>query len=339
MRRLMAFLRSGRGLPSFAAAVLGWMVLVILWGSVVRATGSGAGCGDHWPLCNGDFFPHHPRLATVIEFAHRSMSGVCTALVAALIAWTFLAQPRGSRVRKAAVWSGVLLLTEALLGAVLVLGGFVERNTSDMRVLVQSVHLTNTLLLLGVLSLAWWWQRSRPELPRPELPRPEPPGTARGEHPRARALAAAALAFTILTGATGSIAALADTLFPSTNLRNALLADLSSSSPLLVRMRWIHPAASLLAIACIAALAFTLPRRRAQLLAGLIGLQIVLGVADVLALAPIYLQVLHLLGADLLWIALVILASEVLSRRHDPGDAASATNARVAEPLLVTEGA
>ena len=85
-----------RGLRGYAAGVLGFMVLVILWGAVVRATGSGAGCGNHWPLCNGDYFPHHPRLATVIEFTHRSMSGVCTALVAVLMAWTFLARPRGA---------------------------------------------------------------------------------------------------------------------------------------------------------------------------------------------------------------------------------------------------
>ena len=151
--------RTNRALAAYAAAVLGFMILVILWGAVVRATGSGAGCGDRWPLCNGDFFPHHPRIATIIEFTHRSMSGICTVLVAALISWTFVARPRGDRARKAVVWSGVLLVTEALLGAVLVLGGYVDRNTSDARVAVQCIHFTNTMLLLGALSLTWWWLR------------------------------------------------------------------------------------------------------------------------------------------------------------------------------------
>src|ERR1700761_2591746 len=98
------FIRRGRGLPAFAATTVAVMVAVILWGAVVRITSSGAGCGNHWPLCNGDFFPHHPRLATIIEYLHRSMTGIVTTLVAALIAWTFLSRPRGDRARRAVVW-------------------------------------------------------------------------------------------------------------------------------------------------------------------------------------------------------------------------------------------
>ena len=312
---MLRFLRSGRGLPVFAAVALGWMILVILEGAVVRATGSGAGCGSRWPLCNGDFIPHHPRLATVIEFTHRSMTGICTVLVAGVVGWTFLAQPRNSRVRKAAVWSGVLLITEAFLGAVLVLGGYVEHNASDTRVLVQCVHFTNTMLLLGALSLAWWWQRDRGNVVLP------------GSAPRQ--LSGLALAFTVLTGATGSVAALADTLFPSTNLRTALLADLSSSSPLLVRMRWMHPAASAASFLLIGALAFIVKGGRGRLLYRLLGLQLVLGVADVLALAPVSLQVLHLLGADVLWVALVCVASDVRQRVRD----------RVSTPVIAESAA
>lgn len=295
----LKFLRSGRGLSTFAGLALGWMVLVILWGAVVRATGSGAGCGAHWPLCNGDFFPSHPRLATLIEFTHRSMSGICTALVAALIGWTFLAHPRGDRVRRAAVWSGALLFTEALLGALLVLGGYVEHNTSNMRVAMQCVHFTNTMLLLGALTLAWWWQRPH------RLP------ASRGNPPKG--IAAAALGFMVLTGATGSVAALADTLFPATSLRSALLADLSPASPLLVRMRFLHPAASLGAFLLIGALAFRLSQGRRNLLLSFLASQLLLGIVDVLALAPVWLQIAHLLGADLLWIALVSSAADVLS--------------------------
>ena len=298
MRRALEFLRSGRWLSAFAAAVLGWMVLVILWGAVVRATGSGAGCGAHWPLCNGDFVPRHPRLATVIEFTHRSMSGICTGLVAALLAWTFLAHPSGSRVRKAAAWSGLLLITEALLGAVLVLGGYVEHNASNARVAMQCIHFTNTMVLLGTLTLAWWWQR-------PRL-------TAVTDSAVPSRLGIAALAFTVLTGATGSVAALADTLFPATDLRSALMADLSASSPLLVRMRWIHPAASLGASLLIGALALRVGRTRKVVLFSLLAAQVVLGVADVFALAPVSLQVLHLLGADLLWISLIAIAADAL---------------------------
>ncbi len=306
MRRLFQRLRSGRGLSAFAAVTLAWMIFVVLEGAVVRATGSGAGCGNHWPLCNGEVFPTHPRLATVIEFAHRSITAVCTALVAVLIAWTFLAQAPGARARKAALWSGLLLLTEALLGAVLVLGGYVEHNASDARVLVQCVHFSNTLLLLGALSLAWWWQR------------PRPPLSFAAAAPRGLALGAIALM--VLTGATGSVAALADTLFPSTSLRSALLADLAPSSPLLIRMRWMHPAASTGVFLLTALLAMRIGRQRGRVLWALLASQLLLGLADVLTLAPTTLQVAHLLGADLLWIALVVTASDVVqaARAHSP---------------------
>lgn len=291
--------RTSRALSTYAAAVLGFMVLVILWGAVVRATGSGAGCGDRWPLCNGDFFPHHPRIATVIEFTHRSMSGICTALVAVLIGWTFVARPRGDRSRKAAVWSGVLLITEALLGAVLVLGGYVNRNASDARVVMQCVHFTNTMLLLAALTLTWWWLRTSA---RESVERTEIQG--------GRGLAWFALAATIVTGATGSVAALADTLFPSPSLREGLAEDFAANSPLLVHMRWMHPAAAMVALVAALMLCGKVSRPAAQWIAGLLLLQIVLGVADVLALAPVSLQVLHLLGADLFWIALVATCSE-----------------------------
>ena len=308
MRRLLVFFRSGQGLPTYAALTLAWMILVVLEGAVVRATGSGAGCGDHWPLCNGQFLPHHPRLATIIEFTHRSMTGVCTALTAGLIAWTFLAHPRGARARKAVVWSGLLLVTEALLGAILVLGRFVEHNTSDLRVLVQGIHFTNTMVLLAALALAWWWQKPRPEL--------------RATNPLAPRLAPWALFCTILTGATGSVAALADTLFPAPTLHAAFLADVDPNSPLLIRMRWMHPAASLAAFILIAAIAFALQRGRLTLLL-LLASQFLLGIADVFALAPLTLQVLHLLGADLLWCALVITSACLLKGARAPADLAN----------------
>ena len=301
MSKLLTWVRGGRGLRGYAAVVLGFMVLVILWGAVVRATGSGAGCGNHWPLCNGDFFPHHPRLATVIEFTHRSMSGVCTTLVAVLIAWTFLARPRGDRARRAVVWSGVLLLTEALLGAVLVKGGYVEQNASDMRVVVQCVHFTNTMLLMAALTLTWWWLGERENTLRTGV-------TARG-------IAWTALAATVLVGATGSVAALADTLFPSPSLSAGFAQDFAASAPLLVRMRWLHPAAAIVGLGCAIWLSLALRSRPARWLLLLIAAQFLLGAADVLLLAPVWMQVLHLLGADLYWIALVAVCAEVFSAK------------------------
>src|SRR5208282_4295604 len=108
-------------LPRFAWGVLAYNVLVILWGAVVRATSSGAGCGAHWPLCNGTVLQVHPRLATLIELAHRMSSGLTLPLVLVLLVWTFRATMRGHLARIAAVLATLFTFNEALLGALLVL--------------------------------------------------------------------------------------------------------------------------------------------------------------------------------------------------------------------------
>jgi len=291
----------------FAWIVLGFFILVVLWGAVVRASGSGGGCGTNWPLCNGDFVPHHPRLATIIEFTHRSTSGICTVLLAALAFWTFAITPRRHRARRAVLWSVALLIVEAFLGAVLVLRGYVENNISTGRVVAQSIHFTNTMLLMAALALTAWFLR-RPA--SPAAPRfPAPSGT--------RGIAIVAILATILVGATGSLAALADTLFPSTSVLAGLASDFAAGSPLLVRMRWFHPAATILGCVCVLLLIRAeKPRHPFRGLSGLVlasmALQFLLGAADVLLLAPTWMQVLHLLGADVYWIALVILAARSL---------------------------
>ena len=137
----------------YAWGVVGYNVLVILWGALVRATGSGAGCGNHWPLCNGEVIPLSPRVDTVIEFTHRCMTGGSTFLVIGLLLWTFRATVKKQAARVLAVASMVLLLNEAFLGALLVKLGYVTGNQSMGRVVVLSVHLSNTLLLLAALTL------------------------------------------------------------------------------------------------------------------------------------------------------------------------------------------
>ena len=71
--------------------VLAFNLLVILWGAYVRASGSGAGCGAHWPLCNGEVIPRAPSVATLIEYSHRLTSGLALLGVLALLAWTWRA--------------------------------------------------------------------------------------------------------------------------------------------------------------------------------------------------------------------------------------------------------
>jgi cytochrome c oxidase assembly protein subunit 15 len=291
--------RSMRPVARFAWTTLGFFILVVLWGAVVRATGSGGGCGSNWPLCNGDYFPHHPRLATVIEFTHRSTSGVCTFLLIALGVLTFRVTPQRHRARTAVLWAGFLLVTEALLGAMLVLKHWVEANVSTGRVIAQCVHLTNTMLFMAALALTAWFLTDRVQI-----------ASRREGH---RPMALLAIVSTLLVAATGSLAALADTLFPSPNLAAAFAADAAAASPALIRMRWLHPAAAVLSVVFVLLLVRVEGLRHpiARIVVAMLALQFVLGVGDVLLLAPIWMQVLHLLSADIYWIALVLLASDV----------------------------
>jgi len=287
-------------LRGLAWATLGWNVLVVLWGAVVRATQSGAGCGNNWPLCNGQVIPVSPRIDTIIEFTHRMMTGGSSVLVLALLVSIFIATEKSNRARAAAVVSTVLLVNEAFLGYLLVTLGYVTTNRSLGRVVVLSIHLSNTLLLLAALTVtAALVQRGEA---RPYV-------TA---SLRTRWWIFAGLVSTLIVGVSGSLAALGDTLFPSTTLAQAFAQDFSAAAPLLLRVRWVHPA-----MACVAAVfvAWSIVRSRGGLrwvVAMLLGLQFLLGVADVLLLAPVWMQILHLFGADLYWIALVLLSLSLL---------------------------
>ena len=188
---------------------------MVFWGAYVRATGSGAGCGNHWPLCNGEVTPHSPSLQTVIEFTHRASSGVDLLLVGVLVYWAFRAFPHRHPVRRGAVLSAVFLVTEALLGASLVLLHHVADNASVSRVYSLSLHLANTLTLLACLALTAWWAGGHP------------PVRLRG---RALWIAAATLLTVVAAGITGAIAALGDTLFPAPSLAAGLARDFDPAS-------------------------------------------------------------------------------------------------------------
>jgi heme a synthase len=291
-----------RSLCRFAWGVLAYNVAVIVWGSAVRATGSGAGCGDHWPLCNGTVVQHHPAVATMIEFAHRATSGVDLLCVLALFFWTFAATPRRHFARACATAVLVLSLNEALLGALLVLLGHTANDRSPSRAFYLGLHLTNTLLLLAALALAAHFLARR---------RANQRGALRLHAPAA---ALTGLIATLIVGVTGSLAALGDTLYPAHNLLAAVAQDFSPGSSWLLRIRWFHPAVSLIAGGFILWLVVRSLRQPADrgLAAGvllLLGLQYLLGVADLAFLAPTGLQMAHLFGADLLWIALVVLSA------------------------------
>lgn len=288
----------------YAWRTLAFNVAVVLWGAYVRASGSGAGCGNHWPLCNGQVTPHSPQLKTIIEFTHRATSGpIDVAMVTLLLVWAFRAFPKRHPVRLGATLSMIFLLTEALIGAGLVLLGHVEKNASITRAYSLSTHLINTLTLLACLTLTAWWAGGNPRL------------KVRG---RSGWWAGASLGAVVLLGVTGAIAALGDTLFPAQSLAAGMAQDWDPAANIFLRLRGLHP---LLAAGVGTWLAFYAVSTaslfpRAKRLAWRMGLclagQMAAGVLNLLLLAPIWMQIVHLLLADLLWISLVLLAAETL---------------------------
>ena len=194
-------------LPRFAWSVLVYNVAVVLWGAVVRATSSGAGCGDHWPLCNGVVVQTHPRLATLIELAHRMTSGITVIAILLLLVWIFRSTVAGHLARITVVAATVLIFNEALLGALLVLLRLTADNRSPARAVYLSLHLANTLLLLAALALSAHFLSRREAFDR---------RTVRFAHlPQVMTGLVAILA----VGMTGTLAALSDTLFPASSVR------------------------------------------------------------------------------------------------------------------------
>jgi heme A synthase len=294
---------SARWFAPYAWSVLAFNIAVVLWGAFVRATGAGAGCGQHWPLCNGEMLPRSPSLNTIIEFTHRATSGIDLALVAILVVWAFRAFPRYHAVRQGATLSAIFLITEALLGAALVLLGHVAGNPSLAHAYSLSAHLLNTLTLLACLTLTAWWATHKAPL------------RVAG---RAAWMAACTLGIVMILGVSGAIAALGDTLFPSRSLAEGLARDFDPAASIFVRLRILHPAIAAVAAAWLVVYAVGAASRRpslrprAWILLAMLAGQVTAGVANLLLSAPIWLQIVHLALADALWISLVLLSAGTL---------------------------
>lgn len=288
---------------------LAYNVAVVLWGAIVRATGSGAGCGSHWPLCNGEVLPHAPRIATIIELTHRLTSGLALLLVVGLVVGAFRRRPRGHAARKAAVFSLAFMLSEAAVGAGLVLFELVADNQSVARALFMATHLVNTFFLLASLTLTAHFASGGA------------PFRVRGQGAFGGGLLLGALGL-ILAGVSGAIAALGDTLFPSMTLAEALRQDLSPAAHALIRLRVLHPLISVAAGLLAFVFALQLLKRglfdagttgAARRTAVLVFVQLTAGVFNLFLLAPVWMQVVHLLLADLLWISYVLMGAAALA--------------------------
>jgi heme A synthase len=296
----------------FSWGVLGYNVLVILWGAFVRATGSGAGCGSHWPTCHGEIIPRPQSVETLIEFAHRATSGIALLAVLAMFIWAFRTYPRKHVVRLGASLSLFFILTEALVGAGLVLFEWVAHNTSVARAISMAVHLVNTFLLLASLALTAWWASGGATF------------RLRGQGKVLHMLVTGLLAV-LVVGMTGAVIALGDTLFLGLGIQ-------PEESPLvrtLIAIRPVHPIVAVLAGLYLSVMGIRVLNLRPNLgvarlvmtLMMLYVVQLVAGAVNVALKAPVWMQLVHLLLSDALWVVLVLLSASALAAEQAPAPA------------------
>jgi len=290
-----------------------FLLAVIAWGAFVRASGSGAGCGSHWPLCNGQVLPTSSSTKTWIEFTHRATSGLSLALCVFLFWSVFRRFPKNSFSRKGATATLIFIILEALLGAGLVLLELVAENKSLLRTVSLGVHLLNTFFLLAAITLTTDWASKETKKLLEFRPAHSHFGLAFSSF--------MAVVGVLILGASGAMTALGDTLFPSSTVADGLAQDLSPTSHFLIQLRVFHPGLALIITLYLLLFALGLNKRLSHeipgifylttLLAGFQLAQLLLGVMNILLLAPTVIQLAHLMLADGIWILLVLTLSSV----------------------------
>lgn len=260
-----------------------YTLLVILWGAWVRISHSGDGCGDHWPLCSGKFIPDFIQKKTWIEYTHRLMSGTY-GLTVLFVFYRIKNSTFNSFTKKLNWFLISLMISEALLGAVLVKSQLVTTNDSLFRLVVMSFHQLNSFLLTGITFLLYLSLKNEPQ--RLQIKKMKP------------------FLFFILLAVSGAIASLSTTLFPSISLFQGIMEDFTGNSHLFIRLRILHPALALIIASSFVYWLYLKHYTRAAL-EFLLALGI--GIITLLTLAPIYLKLTHLLIAHLLWAQLFYL--------------------------------
>jgi protoheme IX farnesyltransferase len=296
----------------YAWGVMFYNMVVVVWGGYVRATGSGAGCGNHWPLCNGEIIPRPKMIETIVEFSHRLSSGLAFLLVVGLILWAIRLYPKGDPIRKAAGFAMGFMVSESLVGASLVIFNWVAGNISAARVVVMGVHLLNTFILLASIAMTAWWSSGG------KIPDKQP-------HPQYKSLLYAVLAAVLFIGMAGTVTALGDTLFPVETLTEGLEQDFSSQSHYLIRLRVWHPViATIVGAYVYFATRWIYIRHQDnitlkilfRLANGLFLLQLGAGLLNLVLLVPVWMQLIHLGLASSVWLALALFTTVVFSIPH-----------------------
>ena len=281
----------------FLILSLVYNLYTILSGALVRATSSGAGCGDSWPLCQDQFFPNLNYLKTAIEFNHRMSSGVV--LILAIIAFGFSFKFKKHLLLKKLVFITFLtVIFEALFGAGLVIFGLVDQNASFARSVVMCIHLLSTFVLVGSLMMSVLCASRTPisfEFEKMKSNR--------------HSLLIALIIF-ILISITGAITALCDTLFRPESFGAELWNEVRNPSETLKFLRGLHPIVAIVLVFSFLKAMFRVCRhwglKKAYLiLVSLVSFQVALGFANILLNVPLVSQLLHLFIAHLIWISSV----------------------------------
>lgn len=294
-------------------ATYAWLTLlvtfvVILWGDVVQATGSGDGCGAHWPVCNGEVLPVFAGRETIIEYTHRATSGFVFLMSAFLFLWSRRAYPKGHLVRKGATFSLFFVFTESLVGAALVVFRLVGQDASLTRAIVAPIHLVNTLFLIGAITLTAWFAAGGKPFRWKNQGAVSP-------------LLIAGFVSLVVIAVMGAITSLGDVIFPVSNTADAIGRSMTAGEHFLVRLRIWHPFAAiglglfiLVAARVIATMRPTPTTQNLSLAIFVIYLlQLAAGFLNVALSAILPTQLVHLFLADSLWTLWVLLAASALA--------------------------
>ncbi|MGA9597335.1 MAG: COX15/CtaA family protein [Acidimicrobiia bacterium] len=307
--------------PDSRIRLLAWSALwltiaVVAGGALVRATDSGAGCGASWPICGGKVVPHIGTYHTAIEFSHRMATGLLGIVLVTLLVLVRRRYPKGHHLRGAVYAAGTFLVVESLLGASLVLFGWVEYDASIARLIVVPVHLINTFLLIGSMALIAYFASGG--------------GTFRVDWSRPRdKLLTGSLGIILFIGASGALDALADTLIFSGHLRVAAPGELLVTEPVLRQIRTIHPFVAIAGGLAVYMLVRYLTddaepgvRRLGFGVQLVIWFQFILGMMNIALEVPLEIQLVHLFVADVLWVLTLLIAFNLLRARSGVPDAA-----------------
>ena len=298
----------------YAWFVSGYTILVILWGAVVRATGSGAGCGNHWPACNGEILHRPEQIETLIELSHRLTSSFAGVLVIILLIWAFVANFQYNRksIRIMSIMTFIFILIEGGIGAALVRLELVGDNTSVARAVMIALHLMNTLVLLGFSTMTAWLATKREQV------------YFRAINQQGMLMLIGIVGFIFLS-AIGAVTALGDTLFPAESLIEGIRQDLDPTANILIQLRIWHPIVAII----VSGFLFYAGRqllsnkvkndqsqinRLVNAMFAVIILQVIGGFVNVALLAPVWMQIVHLLLADILWMVIIVLTAEVIAQ-------------------------